>query len=151
MATWWEEPTHWKRPWCSERLRSRLKGGCRGWDGYIVSLTWWTWVWSNSGDREGQESLEYCSPWGHKELDTTEWMNNHHAMVCYIIVTMNCSCAQNVYISDPTSLSNTIMWWHSLWPLSKVYVVPAKSLQLNLTLCDPVDSSPPGSSVHGIL
>ena len=27
----------------------------------------------------------------------------------------------------------------------------AKSLQLYLTLCDPMDCSPPGSSVHGIL
>ena len=27
----------------------------------------------------------------------------------------------------------------------------AKSLQLCLTLCDPTDGSPPGSSVHGIL
>ena len=24
------------------------------------------------GDSEGQGSLVYCSPWGHKELDTTE-------------------------------------------------------------------------------
>ena len=29
--------------------------------------------------------------------------------------------------------------------------VSAKSLQSCLTLCDPVDCSPPGSSVHGIL
>ena len=29
--------------------------------------------------------------------------------------------------------------------------VHAKSLQSCPTLCDPVDSSPPGSSVHGIL
>ena len=29
--------------------------------------------------------------------------------------------------------------------------VRAKSLQLCLTLCDPIDCSPPGSSVHGIL
>ena len=27
--------------------------------------------------------------------------------------------------------------------------MPAMSLQLRLTLCDPVDYSPPGSSVHG--
>ena len=27
----------------------------------------------------------------------------------------------------------------------------AKSLQLCLTLCEPIDGSPPGSSVHGIL
>ena len=29
------------------------------------------------GDGEGQESLARCSPWGHKELDTTEWLNNN--------------------------------------------------------------------------
>ena len=28
------------------------------------------------GDSEGQESLVCCSPWGHKELDTTEQLNN---------------------------------------------------------------------------
>ena len=26
------------------------------------------------GDRRG--SLAWCSPWGHKESDTTEWLNN---------------------------------------------------------------------------
>ena len=30
-------------------------------------------------------------------------------------------------------------------------MLPAKSLQLCPTLCDPMDHSPPGSSVHGIL
>ena len=42
--------------------------------------------------------------------------------------------------------------WVSL--SSKTLPVPcycAKSLQLCLTLCDPMDCSPPGSSVHGIL
>ena len=29
--------------------------------------------------------------------------------------------------------------------------MPAKSLQPGLTLCNPMDCSPPGSSVHGIL
>ena len=28
------------------------------------------------GDREGQGSLACCSPWGHKELDTTEQLNH---------------------------------------------------------------------------
>ena len=28
------------------------------------------------GDGEGQGSLECCSPWGHKESDTTERLNN---------------------------------------------------------------------------
>ena len=28
------------------------------------------------GDGEGQGSLECCSPWGRKELDTAEQLNN---------------------------------------------------------------------------
>ena len=30
------------------------------------------------GDGEGQGSLVYCSPWGGKELDTTEQLNNNN-------------------------------------------------------------------------
>ena len=29
------------------------------------------------GDSEGQGSLGCCSPWGHKESDTTEQLNNN--------------------------------------------------------------------------
>ena len=29
------------------------------------------------GGSEGQGSLAFCSPWGHKELDTTEQLNNN--------------------------------------------------------------------------
>ena len=29
------------------------------------------------GNGEGQGSLEYCSPWDYKELDTTEPLNNN--------------------------------------------------------------------------
>ena len=32
---------------------------------------------------EGQGSLVCCSPWGCKELDTTEWLNNKNACPCY--------------------------------------------------------------------
>ena len=42
LATWCEEPTHWKRPWCSERLRTRGERDGRGWDGWMASPTQWT-------------------------------------------------------------------------------------------------------------
>ena len=29
------------------------------------------------GDSEGQGGLACCSPWGQKEMDTTEWLNNN--------------------------------------------------------------------------
>ena len=49
LATWCEEVTYWKRPWCWERLRPGGEEDDRGWDGWMASPTWWTWVWVNSG------------------------------------------------------------------------------------------------------
>ena len=49
LATWFEELTHWKTPWCWERLKAGGEGDDRGWDGWMASLTRWTWVWASSG------------------------------------------------------------------------------------------------------
>ena len=44
-----QELTHWKRPWCWEGLGTGGEGDDRGWDGWMASLTRWTWVWVYSG------------------------------------------------------------------------------------------------------
>ena len=49
LATWCEELTHLKRPWCWERLKAGGEGDDRGWDGWMASPTQWTWVWVKSG------------------------------------------------------------------------------------------------------
>ena len=36
LATWYKESTHWKRPWCWERLRAAGEGDSRGWDGWMA-------------------------------------------------------------------------------------------------------------------
>ena len=41
----WNEST-----WCWERLRAGGEGDNRGWDGWMASLTRWTWVWVDSGN-----------------------------------------------------------------------------------------------------
>ena len=43
-ATWCEELTHLKRPWCWETLKAGGKRDDRGWYGWMASLTQWTWV-----------------------------------------------------------------------------------------------------------
>ena len=48
LATWCEELTHWKRPWCWERLKAGGEREDRGWDGWMASPIQWTWVWVNS-------------------------------------------------------------------------------------------------------
>ena len=37
------------KAWCWERLKAGGKGDNRGWDGWMVSLSQWTWVWASSG------------------------------------------------------------------------------------------------------
>ena len=49
LATWCEKLTHWKTPWCWERLKVEGEGDDRGWDAWMASPTRWTWVWVNSG------------------------------------------------------------------------------------------------------
>ena len=58
-----------------ERLRAGGEGDreCNGW---MASLTQWTWVWVDSPwVDDGQGGLACFSSWGCKELDTTERLN----------------------------------------------------------------------------
>ena len=38
-----------ERPWSWEVLGAGREGDDRGWDGWMASPTWWTWVWASSG------------------------------------------------------------------------------------------------------
>ena len=48
LATWCEEITNWKRPWCWKRLRAGGEGDSRRWDGWMPSPSRWTWVCASS-------------------------------------------------------------------------------------------------------
>ena len=63
LATWCEELTHLKRPWCWERLRAGGEGHDRGWDGWMASPTRWTWVWVYSGSWWGKGGLACYGSW----------------------------------------------------------------------------------------
>ena len=70
---WPPDEKNWltgKKPWCWKRLRERGEGEDREWDDWLESPIQWTWVWTNLG------SLACCSPWGPKESDITERLNN---------------------------------------------------------------------------
>ena len=69
--------THWKRGWCWERLKVGGEGDKKdkmaGWHHEVNGPEFE----QTPGVGEGQESLACCSPWGHKESDTTQWLNNN--------------------------------------------------------------------------
>ena len=59
-----------------EILKAKGEEDDKGWDGWMASLTQWTWVWANSGRwwRAGKPGM--LQSMGLKESDTTEWLNN---------------------------------------------------------------------------
>ena len=79
LATSWEELTHWKRLWCWEGLGTRGEVDDRGWDGWMASLTRWTWVWVNSRSWQWTGRPGMLRFMGHKVSDMTEqliWSDN---------------------------------------------------------------------------
>ena len=85
LATWCEELTHWKRPGCWERLKAGREGDDRGGDGWMASLTRWTWVWVNSGSWWWTGKPGMLRSWRRKESDTTEWLNWTEYCVSYSV------------------------------------------------------------------
>ena len=75
LATWCKELTHWKRPWCWERLKVGGEGDTWGLDGWMASLTRWTWVCASSGSWWWTGKPGMLQSWGHKESDRTEQLN----------------------------------------------------------------------------
>ena len=83
LATWCEELTHWKRPWCCERLGAGGEGDDRGWDGWMASPTQWTWVWVNSKNwwwtgRPGVLRFMGLQRVGHDWVTELNWIGLFH-------------------------------------------------------------------------
>ena len=90
LATWWEELTHLKRPWCWERLRTGGEGDHRGWDGWMAASTRCTWVWVDSRSwwwtgRPGVLWFMGLQRVGHDWVtELTDWLNTswHNNTLC---------------------------------------------------------------------
>ena len=75
LQIWLQELTHLKSPLCWERLNEGEEGDGRGWDGWMASLTQWTWVWVNSGSWWWTGRPGVLQSMGRKESGMTEWLN----------------------------------------------------------------------------
>ena len=106
------------------------------------------------GVGDGWEGLACCSPWGHKELDTTEQLNwtelNWSILMSKSVLILFFIIFIYVY---------SFVWYICIYMCvyifrsCEVLCVWVKVLvtQLCPTLCEHMDCSPPSSSVHGIL
>ena len=85
----------WKDPWCWEGLKAGGEGDDRRWDGWMASLTQWTWVWVNSGSwwwtgRPGMLQFMGSQKVGHdwttelnwtERLSTEPWLSSEWALL----------------------------------------------------------------------
>ena len=91
LATWCEELTHLKRPWCWERLRAGGEGDYRGWDGWMASPTqvwvnsrslWWTGrpgvLWSMRSKRVGYDWVMELKFFQHR---VTVWLHTPRCLL----------------------------------------------------------------------
>ena len=105
------------------KIEGRRKGDDRGWDGWMASLTQWTWVWVNSGIWWWTGGLACCSPWDRKDLYTTEWLNwTELKFVMFSYVYGLFLSGSHVLCSFVTSMSVNYLFYLIL-PLFGVYIL----------------------------
>ena len=126
-----QEPTHWKRHWCWERLKAKGEGSFRGRDSWMASPIQRTWVWANSKKQWRTEKpgvLQFMASQSQTQLTTEQQQQTN-----FRVFSKN-----RLWVTKPESCSC----------LLSVSLLVAQSC---LTLWDPLDYNLPGSSVHGIL
>ena len=79
--------THWKRLWCWEGLGAGGEGDNREWDGWMASLTRWTWFWLNPGSwwwtgRPGVLRFMRLQRVGHDWVTELNWLK--FKMIIYL-------------------------------------------------------------------
>ena len=143
LATSCEELTHWKRPWCWERLKVGGEGDNRGWDGWMASLTQWTWVWMDSRNwwwtgRPGVLRFMGLQSVGHDWVTELNWTQCNR---------------KDPYkewgeagVSEKEMCSLMDAWIKKMWyTCNGIFSSVAQSCP---TLCDPMNCSMPGLPVH---
>ena len=106
---------NWKRPWCWEGLGAGGEGDDRGWDGWMASLTRWTWVWVNSRSwwrtgRPGMLRFKGSQRVGHDWATELNWWLN-----CFAVhLNLTQHCKSTIYSSlkfkkkSPVSMASQV-------------------------------------------
>ena len=96
---------YWKRPWCWEGLRAGGEGDDRGWDGWMVSPTLWTWVWVNSRSwwwtgRTGVLWFMGSQRVGHDWASELNWSTIIHIYIIDVIAHKTCPFLLSLKTAD---------------------------------------------------
>ena len=118
------------------------------------------------GEAQGRGNLVGCCLQDHTESETTGWLSSSSSsslpafFTWFPVLTLWLFCSFLVPPLLPIFYSLTLLFWkfsnlQKIWKISTINNPKsfffAKSLQSCLTRCDPIDGSPPGFPVPGIL
>ena len=125
---------------------------------FIVRRQWHPTPVLLPGKSHGWRSLVGCGPWGCWGSDMTERLHFHFSLSCIGEGNGNplrCSCLENprdggAWWAAVSGVAHSWTWLKQL-SSSSSSIVYCEVTQSCPTLCDPVDCSLPGFSVHGIL
>ena len=132
LATWCEELTYWKRSWCWKRLKAGGEGDNRGWDGWMASLTQWTWVWVNSGSWWWTVKPGVLQSMGSQRVGH-DWVNwTELKLTLWPIEYIREQCFHNTSFSTTNSLL-AIWYWRSSLDTKQLAVTSLQSTAIKLS------------------
>ena len=70
------------------KIEGRRRRRRQEWDGWMASLTRWTWVWASPGSQWWTGKPGVLQLLGHKELDVTEWLKIY-TMKNFVVIIMS--------------------------------------------------------------
>ena len=77
--------SHWKSPWCWERLKAKGEEGDSRWNGWMASPVQWTQTWADSGREWGTRRPGVLQSMGSKraghDLATEKWWKGHSVRI----------------------------------------------------------------------
>ena len=119
LATWCKELTHWKRPWCWERLRAGGEGDDRVWDGWMASPTQWTWVWVNSGSWSCTRRPDVLQSMGSQRI-RRDWAAELNWKLFFVIVFILMFILSDISTATPAQFLLPFTWNISSTPSHSV-------------------------------
>ena len=121
-----------ERPWCGERLKAGGEGDDRGWDGWMASLTQWTWVWVNSGSWWWTGRPAVLQSMGSQRVKN-DWVTELNWTGLNLRVQMYGS---KTWVTSPLPrlFNDDVNLWYTLPPFLRICIRPSLTLHEGILL-----------------
>ena len=96
-----------KEPWCWDKFSAGGEGDSRGWDGWLASLTQWTWIRATLGVADGQGKPGVLQSMGLQSwTQLSDW------------TTTALHKGQNLQYLEIAASSHIWIWQHDTWDMT---------------------------------